>query len=235
MPPENLVSILNQLRHAADTGQHLGAITAPRIAAHLGMDTLTVDTVAADGSLELMWCCPAAGLGPDLGNLQYALGDGPTLEAVRLGLTVIEPDLAAADPARWPLFLSAAADTAVRAVIAAPLRLGIATVGALTSYRTTPGPLTDTQLRDFHRVRRGLLPLLLQSAQGLSATGPGDGLHLYRAEVHQAAGFLSSRLAIPLDQALARLRAYAISHDIPLIDLAHETLADQRRLDDPRP
>ncbi|UJW28460.1 ANTAR domain-containing protein [Saccharothrix sp. AJ9571] len=233
-PPEDLETILARLHHAALNGQHLGAATSLRIAERLGLDALAIDVITAAGTLDLVWCDPADGPAPELDNLQYTLGDGPTLEAAQVDYTVFEPDLTTTDQARWPLFLPAAAQASARAVIAAPLRVHGGISGALTGYRTTPGAMTPGQFRDFHRVRQGLLPLLLQSVQSLlvSDSGRGDGLRRYREEVQQAAGFLAGSLAIPPDQALARLRAHAFHHDRSLTDVARDTLSHRLQLDD---
>lgn len=231
--PDDVETVLARLNRAAADGHHLGAVTSLRIAGSLGLDALTIDLITSTGTLELVWCDPADGPGHDLDTLQYTLGDGPTLEAVQQGYTVSEPDLAATDQARWPLFLPAAMQSPARAVIAAPLQADDGTFGALTGYRATPGAMTASQSHDFHRVRDGLLPLLMQSApiSATSDSGGGDGLRRYRAEVQQAAGFLAAALAIPPDQALARLRAHAFRHDRSLTDLAHDALTRRLRLD----
>ncbi len=227
--PDDLETVLARLHRAASDGQHLGAVTSLRIAALLGLDAVTIDLINSTGSLELVWCDPADGPGPELDNLQYTLGDGPTLEAAHQGYTVSESDLAATDQARWPLFLPAAMRFPARAVVAAPLQVRGGTLGALTGYRAAPGAMTASQTRDFHRVRHALLPLLVRSAPIL-ATGD-SGLRHYREEVRQAAGFLAVTLAIPPDQALARLRAYAFRHDRSLTDLARDALSRRFRLD----
>ncbi|AUI62085.1 hypothetical protein [Amycolatopsis sp. BJA-103] len=229
-PPDDLETVLAHLHRAAADGQHLGATASLRIAVLLGLDVLTIDLINGAGTLELVWCDPAEGSGPELDDLQFTLGDGPTLEAVQHGYTVTEPDLVATDQARWPLFLPAAMQSPARAVIAAPLRARGRTVGALTGYRATSGAMTSSQARDFHRVRQGLLPLLLRSAQN-SATGD-SGLRRYREEVQQAAAFLAAGLAIPPEQALARLRARAFCHDRSLTDMARDALTHRLRLDD---
>ncbi|POX37872.1 hypothetical protein C3486_25965 [Streptomyces sp. Ru73] len=99
---------------------------------------------SASGALELIRADPADQLGTDLEDLQYTLVEGPTLEAARTGRTAGDRNLMAVDPDRWPAFTSAARTTSVHSVIALPLRLGAATLGALTGYRTTPCPFAPT-------------------------------------------------------------------------------------------
>ncbi|WP_260333707.1 GAF and ANTAR domain-containing protein [Streptomyces beigongshangae] len=202
----------------------------PGTARRLGLDALTVSAVVLGDLLELVWSDPAEGLGPELEELQFTLGEGPTVQAARRGDFCAEPDLAATDPARWPAFLPAAAHTRVRSVIAVPIRIGAATVGVLTGYRVAPGPLTAARQRDVHRLAHDLVPLLLDSPKAVpeEETGPRPDLALYHAEIHQATGFLSVELGVPPAEALLRLRAHAIAGGRSLTDLARAVLA--RRL-----
>ncbi|GHF01571.1 GAF domain-containing protein [Streptomyces longispororuber] len=211
---------------AAHTGPGPRGVPADTVRS-LGLDALTMSVTAGDGLPELVWSQPPEGLGPELEELQFALGDGPTFEAAGRGRRVMEPDLAATDPARWPAFLPVAARTPARAVVAVPLRLGVAVIGVLAGYRTSTGPLTDTQRRDLTRLARTLLALLLDTVEVPSADGTGapPGLALRRAEVHQATGYLSVRLGIPPGQALLRLRSHAAAHDVPLTALARALFA----------
>ncbi len=226
LPDDGPAAFLARVEWAARDGQGPGDLLAPGAARLLGLDALTLSICAHDGHLELLWGDPESGLGTDLETLQYTLGDGPTLEAARHGRLLHEPDVLVTDPHRWPLFLPAASRTPLRAVVAQPLRLGAALIGVLAGYRTTPGPLTTAQLRGLHRLGRRLLLLLLHSDQA-GADEP-TGLRLYRAEVHQATGFLAAELGISLEEALLRLRAHAAAEDQSLSDLAQAVLT--RRL-----
>ncbi|EME52384.1 hypothetical protein H074_32794 [Amycolatopsis decaplanina DSM 44594] len=219
-----MAGLLADLGHAARAGHGLPAVPAGT-AHRFGMDALTVSALH-DGLPELVWCDPADGIGPELEELQFTLGDGPTLQAARYGRSLIELDLPTADPARWPTFLPAAIPTAARTVIAIPLQLGAATLGVLTGYHSTPATLTTARQRDLRRLSRVLLFLLLNSTGTApeDETGPRAHLILHRAEIHQATGFLSLELGIPLDQALARLRAHAAAHDQTTTDLAQALL-----------
>ncbi|RSN39819.1 hypothetical protein DMC64_36405 [Amycolatopsis sp. WAC 04197] len=49
-------------------------------------------------------------------------------------------------------------------------------------------------------------------------------------EVHQAAGILFARLAIPVDDALARLRAHAFSHQRAITDVARDVITGHLHL-----
>ncbi|WP_203788026.1 GAF and ANTAR domain-containing protein [Paractinoplanes rishiriensis] len=85
-----------------------------------------------------------AGHGPageSCDEVQYATGTGPALEAARTRALVIVPDLAA-DP-RWPALADPARADGVRAVVAIPLDVPRAEVGAVSLYLERagePGP-----------------------------------------------------------------------------------------------
>jgi len=81
-------------------------------------------------------------------DLEYALGEGPGVDAYRLDGPVLEPDLADPRSPRWPAFAGPALDTGVRAVFGFPLRVGAVRLGALKIYRDQPGPLSVGQHAD---------------------------------------------------------------------------------------
>ena len=81
-------------------------------------------------------------------DLQFALGEGPCVDAHRDQRPVLEPDLLAALEPRWPAFGPLVLEAGGRAVFAFPLRLGAVRVGALDLYRDRPGRLTDDQHAD---------------------------------------------------------------------------------------
>ncbi|MEV5597433.1 GAF and ANTAR domain-containing protein [Streptomyces sp. NPDC052496] len=237
MPRAELETLFGRLRHAARTGQGLSVISPGTAARLLGHDALTLCLATPRGQLELLWCDDAADrLGPVLDDLQYTLGEGPSLDAIRTGRTVTEPDLATTPAGVWPLFLPAAARTPVRAVMAVPLRLGVVSLGVLTAYRIRPGAPSGQQTEATDRFARAALSLLLNTAPARLLTGEhGAGLALHRAEVHQATGVLAVQLRIALDEALLRLRAHAYSHDRALLDVARDVIAHRIRLDNSTP
>ncbi len=63
--------------------------------------------------------------------------------------------------------------------------------------------------------------------EGRAAAGLDEALE-YRSELYQAQGMLSVQLGVALEEAMARLRAYAYSHNLRLGDIARDVVA--RRL-----
>src|SRR4051812_6809936 len=57
-------------------------------------------------------------------RLQFALGEGPCVDAYRQERPVLEPDLVEPAALRWPAFTAPAVEAGVRAVFGFPLRVG---------------------------------------------------------------------------------------------------------------
>jgi hypothetical protein len=141
----------------------------------------------------------------ELEELQFALGEGPCVEASASGRPVLQPDLEATGPARWPRFGSAVLAAGVRAIFAFPLRVGAVRIGVLDCYRDEPGRLEAADLAEALAYAEAVTAtvLHLQRSDGLSAAIDS------RAEVHQATGMIAVQLDIGVDDALLSLRAHA--------------------------
>jgi hypothetical protein len=147
-----------------------------------------------------------------LEELQFALGEGPCVEASGGARPVLEPDLVAAGSPRWPRFGAAVLGAGVRAVFAFPLRVGAIRVGVLDLYRDTPGPLTTPDLVEalaFADAATAVVLHLQDHDADDGALSALTGLIDSRAEVHQATGMITIQLGVSLAEALLRLRAHA--------------------------
>ena len=164
-------------------------------------------------------------------ELQFALGEGPCLEAYGSGRPVLCPDLAADSRGRWPGYGPAAAKHGVRAVFAFPLQIGTARLGAIDFYRDEVGVLPTrvaAQALTFADVAiRSLLDGQLQSQQGASAAPLDESLE-NQFQVYQAQGMLSVQLGVTMPEAMVRLRAHAYARDLSLGVVADAIVA--RRL-----
>lgn len=167
-------------------------------------------------------------------DLQFALGEGPCLEAFETGKTVIASSLLDGPAERWPRFVAAAAEAGVRSVFAVPLQLGAIRMGVLYLTRDTPGTLTATQMADsFSLAEMATVALLEQQAGAADGElSPTFGLRwAHRAAVHQATGMLSVQLDIPLAMAIARLRSHAMSTDTTIYEVAEAIVARRLRIE----
>jgi hypothetical protein len=170
-----------------------------------------------------------------LEELQFALGEGPCVEASGSGRPVLESDLVEAGPARWPRFGAAVLDAGVHAIFAFPLRVGAIHVGVLDLYRDTPGQLTDLHLADALAFADAATVVVLH----LQDYDEHDGAHAplaepidNRAEVHQATGMITIQLGVTLAAALLRLRAYAYATGRPMSAVAADVVNRRLRFDE---
>ncbi len=167
-------------------------------------------------------------------ELQYALGEGPCVDAYRGDTPVFEADLAGRVETRWPAFSGPAIDAGVRAVFGFPLRVGSARLGALNLYRDKPGPLSDDQYANAlvmaDVAAEAVLLMQANAAPGRIDTELGANAN-FQTVVHQATGMVAAQLESTVTQALIRLRAYAFGNDQSLAEVAEAVVARTLRLD----
>jgi hypothetical protein len=167
-------------------------------------------------------------------QLQYALGEGPCVDAYHQDRPVLEPDLAHTSTPRWLAFTGPAIDAGVRAIFGFPLQVGAVRLGALNLYCDRPGPLTDDQHADAlvmaDVAAQAVLVLQANAPPGKLAAELEAGADLHYV-VHQASGMVAAQLDVRVGQALIRLRAYAFGNDRPLGEVAEDVVARTLRFD----
>jgi len=200
-----------------------GGFTAPlagRAAIALGGTGVSANITTAGGGMETVWSADATST--SLQDLQFTLGEGPSIDATRLGVMMVAPDLTSVQAHRWPAFAAAAAEFGVRAMFAFPLRIGAIGLGAMEIYRVEPGPLLTGGLTDALSLAEAVTAQMLRVPLGA-------GSFVLRAAVHQATGMVAVQLGTTLAEALVRLRAYAFGINRSINDVAADVVA--RRLD----
>lgn len=168
-------------------------------------------------------------------EVQYAMGEGPCLDAHRTGRPVGEPDLASPATPRWIGFTGPVLDAGARAVFGFPLRIGGVGLGALNLYRDRPGPLDDEQHADVLvaadiAARAVLMLEAVPEDDGASDLVDAIDLH---AVVHQASGMVAVQLRTDPGHALVRLRAHAFASGRTLDAVAHDVVLRVLRFDGP--
>ncbi|MFJ8731484.1 ANTAR domain-containing protein [Streptomyces bauhiniae] len=219
----------------AETLRLLKDETWPDVAANaaglFAVDGIAVSANGGSGAAEILWS--SEGLARGFEDLQLTLGQGPGPDCLAGGIPVRVPDLAQVRVDRWPALLTELSALTMRAVFCFPLRIGAITLGVLTLVRAAPGHLTSAQGDDVTVLARALSKYLLDlgdpllsSLEDPDLTGPLP----HDAILHQATGMVSVQLAVPLAEALLRLRAYAYSTNRPLTDTARDIVATRLRL-----
>ncbi|WP_399881840.1 GAF and ANTAR domain-containing protein [Streptomyces sp. BBFR51] len=213
----------------------------PDVAAHaadlLGVDRIAVSVGSGSGEPEILWSSEGASRGFE--DLQTVLGHGPGPDCLSGGIPVRVPDLARVRADRWPALVTEASALAVQAVFCFPLRIGAITLGVLTLVRSTAGHMSPAQGGDV-TVLAGVVTERVLELVDPQLPSPEHqdlaALALPQAVVHQATGMVSVQLAVPLAEALLRLRAYAYSNTRTLNDTAQDIVSRRLRLaPDPQP
>ncbi len=167
-------------------------------------------------------------------ELQFTLGEGPSIDACREGRPTLEPDLVSPTTSRWIAFGPPAIEAGVRAVFGFPVRIGAAGLGALNLHRGRSGPLTDEQHADAlvlaDIAAECILLMQADAAPGELASELEAGASLHYV-VHQASGMVSAQLDVSVEHAMIRLRAHAFRTGTPLINVARRVVDRTLRFD----
>jgi GAF domain-containing protein/ANTAR domain-containing protein len=161
-------------------------------------------------------------------ELQFVFGEGPCIDAFDSRRPVLITDLTDGAMSRWPLYAPAAHDSGVRAVFAFPLQVGAARLGVLDVFRERAGALSRDQFSDALAFADITVAALLDQQE---ATGNADDLLDavdHRAELFQAQGMVMVQIGGTINEAMARMRAFAFAEGRALGDVARDVVA--RRL-----
>jgi len=226
---ERLVRLLGLLAG----GEGPNAVRLCVVAAEVTRTTGAGVMLLADGRPQAS-VCTTDEVSSLIEEAQYTLGEGPGVDAHRLGMVVSEPDLAAAGGSRWAAFSGRAFGGGARAVFGYPVRLGVVRLGALNLYRDEPGPLQGEEhvnalvMADI--AARAVLAAQAGATLRAFHIDIDEDLYLWGA-VHQAAGMVSVQLGIPVAEALVRLRARAFLTDRLVSDVARDVVERRLRFD----
>ena len=172
-------------------------------------------------------------------ELQFTFGEGPCLDSVTGRKPISVVDLADPKESRWPAFGPALLAHEIRGVLAVPVVVAGAYVGALDLFRKRPGRLEDEQFAgSIVAAELAGVPLLdlldadLQAAVSDPNSNAWAELNaLSRAEVSQATGMLVAQLGVEPAEALVRLRAYAYAAGRDVTDVARDILDRRLKLE----
>ncbi len=149
---------------------------------------------------------------------------GPGLDAYRTAAAVVNADLAA-NQNRWPHFAEAAYTAGYTSVHALPLRLRATIVGVLNLFCSTPGLLSQADVRTGQALADVATIAILSHRERhqaeLLASQLQQALHS-RVNIEQAKGMLAERRGVSVDAAFALLRGHARSHNLRLSELAQQ-------------
>jgi len=160
--------------------------------------------------------------------IQYEVGEGPCLEALRQHQTFSTDDLLT--EARWPRFSRRAAEeTGVRSMVAFRLFADQETMGALNLYAKAPGAFTEDA------VNMGVV-FAAHASVALNAAQTEEELRAAidtRDVIGQAKGILMARQHVTADEAFSILRKASQRLNLKLRDVAGTVAAQSGGPDEP--
>lgn len=187
-----------------------------------GVDAITVTFADTFGGLELLLATDD--VAERAAQLEFAIGDGPSFDAVSSGhVTVVDDLRSPVATHRWPLFATEAAHAGVRALWAYPVKAPNGPLGTVGLYRQRPGRLTSDQHRQAEAITELIGLALVEPDSGASI---GSGL---RMDVHRAAGMVMIQADLSIQDALVLLRSTAFTEDARVTDLAADVISGRRR------
>jgi GAF domain-containing protein len=154
-------------------------------------------------------------------GLQMTLHEGPCLSAMSVAdIAVIRRT---ADDPRWPAWGPAAHEIGIRSVLSVRLaRNGDDPIGSLNVYNHRTDGFTDADIETAQILARHASVALATVAKEQAMERALDS----RTSIGQAQGIVMMRYGIEPDQAFDVLRRYSQANNIPLRDVARQTVRD---------
>lgn len=195
------------------------------LCAALPVDGATISLLTDTPDRQLLHACGESAL--RLEEIQFQVGEGPCVTAAATGRVQIVSDLHDR-LTKWPIFGAAAREELqqVGAVYAFPMTDGgdEHPLGSIDLLRYEPWDPDEETVRECARATRAATVALLTAPSALPWE-PTPMMDAHWGRTHRAAGMLSQETGMPVDEALARLRADAFVTGRPLPEIAEETLA----------
>jgi hypothetical protein len=188
--------------------------------------------LVSDGE-DLTSLCTSNHAAGALMDLEITLGEGPAVDASR-GNANEDTNLLRDSASNWETYRPEAAALGARAVFGFPVRLGAIRFGALSLFRTTPGPLNAEQDSDAYLMASVIGRAILSTQAGGSQedlVGELDGSSMLDFRVHQAAGMLAVQGSLSVKDALVLMRAHAFGVGCQLSELAERVVSGSTYLD----
>lgn len=157
---------------------------------------------------------------------------GPCLDCYRTGAVVSHADLTTPSP--WPEFAAESVRAGYPSVCAIPLRLHSVVLGCLNLFMVQPVELSDGDVV-LAQALADVASITISQDQATRDAALREG-HLQHAldsriVIEQAKGMIAERGRTDMDDAFARLRAYARNNNRRLTDVAEELVAGNRALE----
>jgi hypothetical protein len=160
---------------------------------------------------------------------QFVLGEGPLVDATSSWRAVEVPDIGA-DSSSWLRFSEILSSSSIGGVFAFPLAFDHTCLGALTLYRSTPGPLTARQRDAAGKAAKATALTVAAHLLGEQATHDAQcGLHRVD-RLNLAVGIVMHDLDVGPEDASARIRSHAFAAARPVDEVVAAVVARELQL-----
>jgi GAF domain-containing protein len=223
--PESILNTLTEL--AALAVQEKDMVETADAVVALAMQTVECDfaglTVFSgrSGNRKFRTLAPTDALVVEADELQYALREGPCVEAATEHDTFVSNDVAS-DP-RWPSWGPRAAGLGIGSLLATRLAHAHGTLGSLNLYSRSTREFTIDD-RDFAQV------FAAHATTALVAVRERHNLRVAldaRTLIGQAQGILMERFGLDAPRAFSVLRRYSQTHNVKLREVAEEVVGSR--------
>ena len=218
-----LVEMADSLVDDFDVVDLLTGLTE-RCVNHLDVSAAGVMLVSPRGELRLV--ASSSETMRVLEAFELQAQEGPCLDAFRTGERVEHESLVSGS-GRWPRFATVALEAGFQSVFALPLRLRERTIGALNLFSIGQTRMDE----DAVMVARAFADLatisVLQHHVATEAQMVNEQLShtlANRILIEQAKGVIFERGNIGMEEAFSRLRRYARSHNLLLVEVAQAAI-----------
>jgi GAF domain-containing protein len=199
-------------------------LLADRCVEVLNVDAAGIMLADADGRLRVMASSSEATRVLELFEIEAR--EGPSLEAHRTGVPVVNQNVAHGD-SPWPRLAAEALATGFHSVHALPMRLRGSVIGVLNLFRVGLGEmeLSDVEVAQAFADVATIAVLQHRAAQEAEMINAQltNALNS-RIVIEQAKGMIAERLNIDIEMSFDMLRAYARNYQKPLVDVAESIL-----------
>jgi transcriptional regulator with GAF, ATPase, and Fis domain len=168
-------------------------------------------------------------------DAQYALDEGPCVEALRTGIEQRFDDLTELD--KWPLFRERADELGFHSVFAVPLRAGGRAIGCLNVFAAEANGLSEDDRTLARRIAAPAASTLANGRAFRRVTRLAEQLQEAldgRAVIERAKGVLIAHTRCSEAQAFERLRRASQDQNRPLRLVAAEVVARSQGTHEPR-
>ena len=160
---------------------------------------------------------------------QEETGEGPCIDSLVNDTLVSTSDLI--DDERWPRLRQQIGSLGVRAILGAPLRLGMGAIGSLNVYRFEPWAWEDADIAGveaYAQVVEELLGSAILARQRHTIVDQLSRALEHRVVIERAVGVLMATEGLDAVRAFDGLRRAARSRRVRVSDLAEQILAGRR-------